>query len=340
MSIDFQLRQSCPHFAIQSPASLDINSKTILLPFPIGAFGLVRVYVNKVEVPSAGLFRLDPLYSYGGGPYAIPPQDASITVMTDSGRQIIALPFGRSVSQTDIVRALQQYPNFIQASGGPWISLSPVEVTDSFISVSGPAADLIGFKQKASRTREIHPGWKLFGGIQGKYIEFTSPLHGNTNLQVSYPFEPSTCPRCKSTRIENDFAYDVNGLAITVANEDLLIQGVLKSILTDLGSNPYHPWYGSKIRSRIGLKAIGSAASLVKEDIALALANFQDLQTKQARYQTITPEERLSSIVSLTVNSINGSPSAFQVDMVLKNASSRQVRFSTVFTVPGVVQLT
>lgn len=340
MSIDFQLRQSCPHVSVLAPALLDTDLKRLVLPYPIGAFGVVRIYANGLEIPSGGLFRLDPLKSVGTGPYAIPSDAAQVTVTTSSGTQVISLPYGKFVPQSEILLAFAPYANFVAITGGNSLSLSPVSADDTYLSVSGPASSLLGFQQLGTRAKTVFPGWRVLGDLGGKFISFVSPVVSSPVLEVSYPFEPSRCPRCLSSRVENDVAYDVGGELKVVENEDLLIQGVLKIILTELGSNPYHRWYGSAISRRVGMKATGTAASLLREDVAQALANFQDLQTKQARYQRISPEERLAAILAIQVAAVPNAPTAFQIDLQLRNASGRPVQFSTVFTVPGVTDLT
>jgi phage baseplate assembly protein W len=139
--------------------------------------------------------------------------------------------------------------------------------------------------------------------------------------------------------VENDIQFDASGNIITLENGDLLVQSALKIILTVQGSNPYHRWYGSLLRSRIGSNATGSTAALIREDVMGALTTFRDMQSQISRAQVVTPEERLASVQQVNVNPIEGLPTAFLVNVVMKSASSRRVEINTVFTVPGVIPL-
>jgi len=139
--------------------------------------------------------------------------------------------------------------------------------------------------------------------------------------------------------VENDYRFDSQGLVLVVENENLLHQAALKILLTGKGSNPFHKWYGTTLRSRIGAKAIGVVAGLINEDVRRALESMQRLQVSQSKYQSVSYKERLASIQSVRTYPLDTDPTAFMIEVLVVNASREPVNVTTVFTVPDVITL-
>lgn len=126
---------------------------------------------------------------------------------------------------------------------------------------------------------------------------------------------------------------------ILIENENLLYQAALKILLTDRGSNTFHPWYGTYLRSRVGSKALSGVASLINEDVRRALKRIQDMQEQKTKYQAVSFKERLYSVLSVEVLPHSQDPTTYMINVVVQNASSTPINLSIVFTVPGVVAL-
>jgi hypothetical protein len=124
-----------------------------------------------------------------------------------------------------------------------------------------------------------------------------------------------------------------------VENEDLLNQAALKILLTDRGSNPYHPWYGTDIRARIGSKAISGVATLINEDVRKALVRFQKMQEEQSRFQNVSYKERLYAILGVQVYPHPQIPTMYYLEVTVRNASSEPITLSTIYAAPSVVAL-
>jgi len=139
--------------------------------------------------------------------------------------------------------------------------------------------------------------------------------------------------------IENDIRFNIQGNVIVIRDENLLYQAALKILQTRIRSNPFQAFYGSSIVSRIGTKAVGATATLLTEDVQMALRNLQSLQTAQAKYQAVTAKERLYTVSSVNVTQSQDDLTVFLVDVVVLNASNQPVSISIVFSVPGVVAL-
>jgi phage baseplate assembly protein W len=150
-----------------------------------------------------------------------------------------------------------------------------------------------------------------FKVITTRYPQFDEPLKGNPVIKVSYVTYIQRCLRCRASGIENDIRLATSGEPITIRNENLLNQGVLKMVITRKGSNPFHPEIGSTIIDKIGTKAVGATATSINEDVTRAVNLYQRLQTAQGKVQEITLRERLYSILSVTTNpAVDAAPGA------------------------------
>jgi phage baseplate assembly protein W len=124
-----------------------------------------------------------------------------------------------------------------------------------------------------------------------------------------------------------------------VENENLLYQSCLKVLLTDLRSNIYFPWYGSTLNSLIGSKVVAGSVVGIRQSVGNALTMFQNLQTVQAKYQRITAKERLFAVDYIDVIPSPDNPTAFLLDVGVRNFSNEAVNISIVYTAPGVFSL-
>ena len=118
-------------------------------------------------------------------------------------------------------------------------------------------------------------------------------------------------------KITNQDLVITNSDLKTVQDSEKLIQDILKICLTQTGSNPYHPWYGSLIsRSIIGSSLDTSMLiNIAESQLNSALENLKNLQVTQLRsFQKVSADEQLSSIrVNVERNSID--PRLFTVNI-------------------------
>jgi phage baseplate assembly protein W len=90
----------------------------------------------------------------------------------------------------------------------------------------------------------------------------------------------------------------------TVQDSEKLIQDILKICLTDVGSNPLHPSYGSFLSRSI----IGSAlqTSIIVQigtaQLNTCLTNLQSLQLAQLKsFQKVSADEQLAAITGISI---------------------------------------
>ena len=336
---------------------LGVDRRSLPCRQPVASGGTVRILVNdEFFLPQGGLFAPAILHATVSGPYDVLENEDTLTVTTSAGAETVSFGVNNVVTRftaDDVVVFLSKV-SFrvadVSTENGHLVFTDVAKVgPDSFVKVSGTAAVALGFgapgrntNQWAARGVQLYPSWRLFvrpDEITNLFPKFDGIIQNNPVFKVTYTVPPERCLRCGNTRNENDYRFDSAGQFIQIENEDLLYQAVLKIVLTDKGSNPYYPWYGTSVTSRIGSKAVSGVATLINEDIRKALNKFQDLQREQGKFQQVTFKERLFSILSVQTQPHAQDPTMFLVDVVVQNASSEPISLNIVFATPGVVAL-
>lgn len=132
---------------------------------------------------------------------------------------------------------------------------------------------------------------------------------------------------------QGDIAIGSNGDLEKVENTDKLIQDVLKILMTALGSNPFHSWYGSLISSTL----VGNAFEdeflirIADNQIHSALETIQNLQRAQmASSQKVTPSELLAAVRNVSVVRNPVDPRFFQIflKILTKGLTTENVSFN------------
>jgi len=354
VSKDFQLAWRCPHLTVEERVFLGTDRVSLSTSQPVGGSTTVRIRANNdVIIPQGGLFAAAQLFSTLSGPYDLVENEDVLTIETPRGSDTISF----NVSGTARFTAAQVLQRILQA--GSTVALvenvnNHLVLTDtstvgpsSYVRVRGTASGALGFgeeagsnRQRGARGRQIYPGWilnKRVDEITNRFPQFVSPIRNNPVFKVTYSVPERRCKRCRGGTYENDFRFDPTGQGLLIQNEDLLYQAALKILLTDRGSNPYHPWYGTIIKSRVGAKAVGNVAALISEDVRRALSRLQNVQQSQAEYQQVTAKERLYAVLGVRTTPHTQDQTTYLVDVVVQNASGEPITLSIVFTVPEVV---
>jgi len=343
---------------MEEVVNLGSNRRSLPTRQPVAGAGTVRILVNnEVFIPQAGLYSVGRIFSSISGPYDVTENEDTLTITSPRGSETFS--FGVTGTQrmtTDqIIKAmLQQNLSVVLAensNGHLLFSDTSTVGTDSYVQVGGTMAATLGFGagpcatvgyQYRAQGKMIYPGWVLAqrpDTITNRFPQFIQAVRGNPMFKVTYSVPVNRCLRCKATYIENDFRFSPDGKSLLIQDENLLYQAALKILLTDQGSNPYHAWYGTTLRSRIGQKALAGVASVLSDDVRQALGRYQSLQEDQAKYQKVTFKERLYSIVSVDVYPHEEDPTTYMIDLTVQNASGEPIELTIVFTVPDVVAL-
>jgi len=113
----------------------------------------------------------------------------------------------------------------------------------------------------------------------------------------------------------NDISINPDGGIQTVRDNEKLKQDIIKAILTPLGSNPFHQWYGSTLSQRTIGQALdaGHTEAEARRAIQNTLTNLVALQKAQSRTQFVSPGETIASIQNILVLRDKTDPRQFQV---------------------------
>lgn len=348
MSYDLQLAYNCPHLAIDERVSLAEDRQTILTKRLVSNAGLIKVSINGITIPPYGLKQpaklkstLQRSFFFSGA------QELTLANLNSS----VTLSFTKGLlSAQDFVSKVNlEAKSVCTASvqeGYVTLTDSSMLGSSSKLKLSGSALGTLGFSlQPSAKGTETYPAWTLIsaetnpesGEVYGRRVYFLKPIkNDNLVIKATYSMISTRCLRCQGLVVENDYRYGSTGDINKVTDENLLQQRCLKILLTDRGSNVFHGWYGSSLQSRLGSKAVSAVASALRLDVERALENLRDLQEQQANFQALTAKERLTDVVSVVVSAVENDPTAFIIDVVVRNASNESINITAVYTSPGV----
>lgn len=347
MSVDVRLTWNCSHLIVEEVAQLASDRRSLTLSQPIAGYNTVEIRANDEVIPSEGLYTQAVLHSTKSGPFDIIENEDSLSITTSFGQNTTKFNvrgIQRYTTDQIITKLLSRNFNIgkLENVNGHITIIDTSKIgSDSYVKVAGDISSF-GFSLQTSSTgKQIYPSWQLVKRegliVDERFPRFDFPVKGNPVFKVTYTALPDRCLRCRGSRVEHDIRYSADGNAIFIDNEDLLYQAALKILLTDRGSNSYHPWYGTTLRSRIGTKNVGAVVGLIADDIRKALVSLQTLQREQSKYQVVTTKEQLYSITNVRVLPHAQDPTTILADVTVRNASSEPITITTVFTVPGVI---
>ena len=353
MSTDVQLAWNCPHLTLEERISLGQDRQSLPTVQPVASEALTSIIADyEVAIPRAGLYAPATLQSFFAGPYTLLENESDLTLVTSSESFTVNLPFAKFLTAQEVAtyinRASPSKKTVASSSSGRLVIKDESSVGSRSIvqAFGGALAQLNLDKQTGAQGRMVYPPWELYtpqGQITARYPRFTQPLKNNPILAVSYVTTQPLCLRCRGGGVENDYRFTGTataqlpaGSVFMVRNEDLLYQSALKIVLTQRGSNPFHPAYGSTVLTRIGSKAVSTVAAAINQDVRRALQTLQQTQATAAKYQPITSRERLYSIQSVQTVPDPNDPTVFFVDVTVQNASTTPINLTVVYATSGV----
>jgi len=119
-----------------------------------------------------------------------------------------------------------------------------------------------------------------------------------------------------------------------VLDSEKLIQDILKICLTNAGSNPLNPGYGSFIsRTIVGNPSNASVlVQISKSQLNTALTNLKTLQLQQIQsFQRVSADEQLAAITDISVLQSQTDPRLYSVSISVLNKGFKPI--TTAFNV-------
>jgi phage baseplate assembly protein W len=341
MSQDLQIAYACPHYIRYERVGLQ-NGMYIIPVSPINGASLVEIRRDGVVLSQEGNTKEATITTPNVSPFRVKSTSNTLTITTTDGyTNTITIP-SKIYNGSSLVSLIQPSLNTIKIKENANKSLS---FTDDKLGVgytlTGSFLKSLGFnKQKQTvKTKKTTPTWNLHPRINGYDIRFRKPLEPEGLLEISYYTEKAYCRRCSSTGVENDLRFDSFGELTKVRDTNLLYQNIAKILLTEIGTNPYHGWYGSNANRLIGQKNNVSVGVSLRLSVQQALGKFQKVQQDLKKVQDLSLKERLISVQSVEVSQLNDNATAVLCNVVVRSGANQPVSVNIIFSVPGAISL-
>ena len=128
----------------------------------------------------------------------------------------------------------------------------------------------------------------------------------------------------------NDLEIGADGNIKTITNTQKLRQDVIKVILTTLGSNRFHPWYGCSIsEDAIGKNIPDNMLFLdIETSIRQSLDRLQKLQQQQQTTQEVSLSEMIHSVGDISIYRNPDDLRQIKIDIVILSRELTQINES------------
>ena len=128
--------------------------------------------------------------------------------------------------------------------------------------------------------------------------------------------------------IENDLKLLPNGDIKTVSDTTKLRQDILKIILTSLGSNRFHPWYGCSVGDDIiGKNLPQNLLDLgIQTSVSQSLERLKKLQLQQQTNQHVTLAELINTIGPIFSYRAPEDPRQIKIDVTVFTRRLTEIR--------------
>ena len=154
---------------------------------------------------------------------------------------------------------------------------------------------------------------------QKSKIVFKKPVRlTNVLIEIQYITIAAYCLKCNGYSKVNDYQIDQAGSFLHISEYNKLVQRIYKFLLTS--TCVFYPTFTCRLKDFVGRKFGGS---LTEEDISFecmnALDNLKQIQLSQRNVQTLTPQEVLRDIESITTKRDQYDPTIVQTQMTVSS---------------------
>jgi len=155
----------------------------------------------------------------------------------------------------------------------------------------------------------VQEGYTFSKILFNKQVRLTQPI-----IEVSYITRQGFCLQCAGTGTINDWEISTSGSLVHTHGVQKLGQQSLKYILTS--KNPFSPNLICNLKTYL-YKKLTSGTQNIAASVTNALQNYQGIQSAQKTVQTLTPNEVLRDIQSVSVKQDPNNPLLIYVSVVL-----------------------
>jgi len=191
-------------------------------------------------------------------------------------------------------------------------------------------------------------GWAIEEDLSSRFtkkskIVLKYPRKSNNDYYyITYQVQPKYCPKCIGLSILNDVSYSKLGKPVMVENEEKLLQEVKKGLATELGSNPFHTWIGTKIYQMVGSKIynVETIKGLIIQEITRYLEKYLDIQIQQSQYQIVSDRESFLQTLSIEITpQYDIDVSYWTITIIFQNRTGADMLYEKEFKIPGPADL-
>ena len=354
MSYDRKIDQVCQHLVANETLYVTADRQTIKPLRPIATSQKLQVKLNgEILVPSTGVQLAPSAEGRIYGPFRIQAgvnDKFQVRVGLLPTVYEVTVPPTNSITTDQLVRFLNQSQLGVafSNSGNRVVvqGVQPGSAHTFFLPSTNTLATALGIStNREYRGKDVTPGWSLIqapGTVNirpSRYIVFDQPLRSIVDfVEINYSTVQSECRRCGGTGVENDWRYTATGDVIQAVDEALLLQEMLKLIFTELGSNPFHTWYGTSLNDQIGRKiSVGNLLqNLIVQDIYRAFGRWQSIKKQQeiAIGQFVSDAEYPYRLLNVSVQQSQQDFTVFFVNMTVQNRSQTPIVIDRGIRVP------
>lgn len=131
--------------------------------------------------------------------------------------------------------------------------------------------------------------------------------------------------------INNDVKLKADGTIRTITDTPKLRQDIIKILMTELGTNKFHPWYGCTIGDSVGKNLPDSILEAqVRSSVSQSLERLRSLQRKQSATQQVSLAEIIDVIAQITIE--RDIVDRRQLNIVVSVISKRITKVEEIFT--------
>lgn len=163
-----------------------------------------------------------------------------------------------------------------------------------------------------------------------RMVQFKYKWKGDDYFEVVYNTLKGYCPKCTGLGNLDDISWDVRGQLAQAKNEKLLSQNLEKFTVTELGSNPFHLFVGTSLRSLIGQRVFDFdyLTSRITQEVHTTLAKLKDMQSQYVRTgRPMTTGEQLQSIRNVSVTRDTNDPTILRVSVDVTAMSGQPLNY-------------
>jgi phage baseplate assembly protein W len=340
MSYDLHIAHACPHHIRYERVGIT-NGRLVSPRSPIGGVGLLEIRRDGVLLNKEGNLREAFTVAPQSSPYRIRQGKNVLGIRTSNGDDYqITIP-----SKIYQAEALATYLKPKLKDVIVSLERKSLKFSDNLVGFNftlyGSVLKSLGYakEKEVVKSKRITPPWSLVKRLNGYDVLFSKDLSPEGLLDISYTTLKEFCRRCNSTGVENDIRWNDQGEMGILGGTDLLYQNVAKSILTEIGSNPYHSFYGSNALSLIGRKVNSGTAMSLRESVNSSLNKLISVQRLQRESQDLSAEEKILGVESITVSQIDNDQTSLLCNVVVRSGAGQPVSVNVIFSVPGSTSL-